>query len=189
MRAHVWGCPVYVLDADLQDGKRVPKWNRRARMGQFLGFSRQHCSSLVGMVRNLRTGFVSPQYHLVFDDNYDTIYTESKSDEEIDNICQELFDNNCECYVEDEYDEDEQLVYKPPPLDEVWLSDDERRDRKEKLAQQRRPNELRERNLRDKIVSKDSSSSIPGLVSHDDDSSDEESLADDHLSQGGDVIS
>jgi len=27
MRAHVWGCPVYVLEASLQDGKKLPKWN------------------------------------------------------------------------------------------------------------------------------------------------------------------
>ena len=23
---HVWGCPVYVLDKTLQDGKKLPKW-------------------------------------------------------------------------------------------------------------------------------------------------------------------
>jgi hypothetical protein len=26
-RAHVFGCPVYVLDAALQDGKKIPKWS------------------------------------------------------------------------------------------------------------------------------------------------------------------
>ena len=36
-RAHVFGCPVYVLDAALQDGKKIPKWNLRARLGLFLG--------------------------------------------------------------------------------------------------------------------------------------------------------
>jgi hypothetical protein len=35
---HVWGCSVYVLDPKLQDGKKIPKWNCRARQGQFLGF-------------------------------------------------------------------------------------------------------------------------------------------------------
>ena len=24
--SHVWGCPVYVLDPKLQDGKKLPKW-------------------------------------------------------------------------------------------------------------------------------------------------------------------
>ena len=29
MRTHVWGCPVYVLEATLQDGKKLPKWTKR----------------------------------------------------------------------------------------------------------------------------------------------------------------
>ena len=24
---HVWGCPVYVLDPKIQDGKKLPKWS------------------------------------------------------------------------------------------------------------------------------------------------------------------
>jgi hypothetical protein len=31
LRTHVWGCPVYVLDPKLQDGKKIPKWNHWAR--------------------------------------------------------------------------------------------------------------------------------------------------------------
>ena len=49
LRTHVWGCPVFVLDPKLQDGKKIPKWNRRSRLGQFLGFSDEH-SSLVANV-------------------------------------------------------------------------------------------------------------------------------------------
>jgi hypothetical protein len=37
-RTHVFGCPVYVLDPKLQDGKKLPKWNKRSRQGVFLGF-------------------------------------------------------------------------------------------------------------------------------------------------------
>lgn len=29
-RAHVFGCPVYVLDPKLQDGGKIPKWSPRA---------------------------------------------------------------------------------------------------------------------------------------------------------------
>ena len=118
LRSHVWGCPVYVLEPTLQDGKKLPKWNRRARMGQFLGFSRQH-SSTVAMVRNLHTGYVSPQYHVVFDDNFQTVFSDGKSSEELDKICNQLFVESRDCYAEEEYDEDGVLVYKPPPLDEV----------------------------------------------------------------------
>ncbi len=41
-QAHVFGCPVYVLDAALQDGKKIPKWSPHARLGLFLGFSDVH---------------------------------------------------------------------------------------------------------------------------------------------------
>jgi hypothetical protein len=39
-RAHVFGCPVYVLDPWLQDGKKIPKWDSKARQGIFVGFVR-----------------------------------------------------------------------------------------------------------------------------------------------------
>jgi hypothetical protein len=35
----VFGCPVYALDAAVQDGRKIPKWNPRAQLGLFLGFS------------------------------------------------------------------------------------------------------------------------------------------------------
>jgi hypothetical protein len=40
--AHVFGCPVYVLNAALQDGHKITKWAPRARLGIFLGFSTLH---------------------------------------------------------------------------------------------------------------------------------------------------
>ena len=113
MRAHVWGCPVFVLEPKLQSGKKLPKWNKRARMGQFLGFSREH-SSTVALVRNLHTGYVSPQYHLVFDDNFQTVFHDGKTTEELDRICDELFATNRDCFVEEEFDDDGVLIYTPP---------------------------------------------------------------------------
>ena len=29
----VWGCPAYVLDPKLQDGKKLPKWEPQTRQG------------------------------------------------------------------------------------------------------------------------------------------------------------
>ena len=29
-RLHVFGCPIYVLDPKLQDGKKLPKWSQRS---------------------------------------------------------------------------------------------------------------------------------------------------------------
>jgi hypothetical protein len=72
---HVFGCPVYVLHPTLQDAKKLPKWNRRSRRAVYLGYSRQH-SNNVHMVLNLDTGKISPQYHLVFDDTFSTVYSD-----------------------------------------------------------------------------------------------------------------
>jgi len=72
-RSHVWGCPVYVLEPKLQkSGVKIPKWAPRSREAVFMGFSRRH-STLVGLVLNLRTKSISPQYHVVYDDAFSTV--------------------------------------------------------------------------------------------------------------------
>ena len=70
----VWGCPSYVLDPRLQDGKKVPKWSPRARQGQFLGFLTQH-STTIGLIRNLTTNHISPQFHVVHDELFHTVHS------------------------------------------------------------------------------------------------------------------
>ena len=78
-QTHVWGCPVYVLELELQDGKKIPKWQPRARLGMFVGFSDVH-SSLVPLVLNLITGKISPHYHAVYDDKFLTVNSLSAED-------------------------------------------------------------------------------------------------------------
>ena len=76
---HPFGCPVYVLDAPLQSGLGVkPKWSERSRIGAYLGHSSNHSQS-VALVLNLKTGHVSPQFHLVFDDDFQTVTTDQSS--------------------------------------------------------------------------------------------------------------
>lgn len=70
-RFHTFGCPVFVLDSNLQDNNKIPRWNPHARQGLFLGFISHHSSS-VAWVLNLQTGHISPQYHVVFDDSFTT---------------------------------------------------------------------------------------------------------------------
>ena len=70
---HTFGCPCYVLDSRLQSStKGVPKWEPRARLGIYLGRSPSHASN-VALVLNPKTGLVSPQYHVVFDDEFTTV--------------------------------------------------------------------------------------------------------------------
>ena len=97
-RAHVFGCPVYVLDAALQDGKKIPKWNPRARLGLFLGFSDLH-SSQVPMVLNVETGKVSPQFHVIFDDKFETVHS-LPTDEPITKQWAEILQLERECYMD-----------------------------------------------------------------------------------------
>ena len=69
---HTFGCPCYVLDNCLQSGQSmVPKWEPRARMGIYVGRSPAHVSG-VGLILNQRTGHVSPQFHVVYDDDFTT---------------------------------------------------------------------------------------------------------------------
>ncbi|KAL7480320.1 hypothetical protein ACHAW6_006014 [Cyclotella cf. meneghiniana] len=96
-------------------------------MGQFLGFSQEH-SSLVAFVQNLHTSYVSPQYHVVFDDKFEAVFNNAKSSEELDKICAKLFVSSRECCAENKYNEDGILVYKPPPLNKVWLSQPEQHE-------------------------------------------------------------
>ena len=105
-RAHVWGCPVFVLDPKLQDGKKLPTFNRRARIGQFVGFSDEHLL-LVAKVRNLSTNFISPQFHVIFDDKFTTIQNNTKlEDTSLESIFTDLFDKCRDYYGEEPLESD-----------------------------------------------------------------------------------
>ena len=102
-RAHIFGCPVYVLDPALQDGKKIPKWNPRARLGLFLGFSEQHLSQ-VPLILNVTTGKISPQYHVIFDDKFDTVHSLSKGDS-VEKQWQDVLKLGYDCFLDTDFDE------------------------------------------------------------------------------------
>ncbi len=93
LRCHVWGCLVYVLEPKLQNDQKLPKWNRRARLGQFVGFSDEH-SSLVANVWHLTTGYISPHFHIVFDNLFETVNCKGVDDCVAESICNGLFQRN-----------------------------------------------------------------------------------------------
>ena len=97
-RARVFGCPAFVLDNRLQDGKKIPKWEPRARTGMFLGFSSEH-STTVGLILNLKTGHISPQFHVVYDELFTTVTTDMTVDLEENWL--DLWRNSREFYLED----------------------------------------------------------------------------------------
>jgi hypothetical protein len=70
---HHFGCPVYVLDHNLQSGKKSRrKWKERVRLGINLGFSPQHAKS-VHLVLSLTTGCMLLQFHCTFDTTFETL--------------------------------------------------------------------------------------------------------------------
>jgi hypothetical protein len=68
---HTMFCPCYVLDSRLHSTGSIgpPKWEPRSNIHVYLGHSPFHTRS-VALVYNPSTGQLSPQYHVVFDDDF-----------------------------------------------------------------------------------------------------------------------
>jgi hypothetical protein len=100
---HVWGCPVYVLDKMISDGKKLPRLTPRSTRTVNLGFSDKHASS-VPLVLNPQTGYITAQFHIVFDDWFATI---SASADDLPNFNDECWkrmfqDSKYQCVLDDE---------------------------------------------------------------------------------------
>ena len=71
--SHTWGCLVFVLEDPLQGGlSGLPKWEPRARYRVYLGHYPFHAGS-VALLLNTRTGNISSQYHVVFENTFFTV--------------------------------------------------------------------------------------------------------------------
>ena len=145
-RLHVWGCPVCVLDPKSQDGKKVPKWNPRTRRGQCLGYSPEH-STHIGRILNLRTGHISPQFHVVHNDLFTSVPNVDSgglSTEGVMNL--EQWESLIECGRERFVDEDHPT--RLPSLSDDWLTDreiDARNDNRQLREQERHLESIRRR--------------------------------------------
>lgn len=121
-RLRVFGCPAYVLDPKLQDGKKIPKWEPRARCGMFLGFSPEH-STTIGLILNVRTGAISPQYHVVYDELFETVNSENVAD--LSEVWIDLWLNAREFYL-DGWDEEVEGPF--PSLDPSYQGTSDAQD-------------------------------------------------------------
>jgi hypothetical protein len=90
----VFGSPVYVLDKALQDGLIGPgKWKKRCYQGVYIGHSPHHASNVI-LVYNPKTWLVSPQYHVVHDESFDTVQIdkmEAEAAAQLDAMMDDLF--------------------------------------------------------------------------------------------------
>ena len=76
-RFHPFGSPVYVLENTLQAQQPHNKWSDRSRVGIFMCHSPNHSTS-VPLILNTQTGNVSPQFHCIYDDDFDTCKRDAK---------------------------------------------------------------------------------------------------------------
>jgi hypothetical protein len=78
----------------------------------------------VANVRHLQTNFISPQFHLIHDDNFETILNDTPLDHlPTDQCLLEIFDTSREVYADIERSDDGAIVYAPHPLDNIWLDE------------------------------------------------------------------
>ena len=81
-----------------------------------MGFSNMH-STQVGLVLNLLTASISPQYHVVFDDMFSTVMISTSADPEVWIRLATSRNSRIQVMLDQEYD---------PELDDEWLTADEK---------------------------------------------------------------
>jgi hypothetical protein len=124
-RLHVWGSPCYVLDPRLQDEKKIPKWAPRCRQGQYLEISLDH-STTVARILNTRTGYISPQYHVLHDNSFTTAVSTGVSWTHFMSLqWNTLLQSGYERYLDPYYDRSGHLV-PAPMLSDEWRTGPER---------------------------------------------------------------
>ena len=65
-------CPIYTLDFNLQNNRYVPKWHIQCRTGIYLDNLPMHTRSC-SLVLHLETARVSPQFHVHYDEFFETV--------------------------------------------------------------------------------------------------------------------
>lgn len=78
---HHFGCPVFVLDKEVQKGRRPKggKWMERSQIGIYLGPSPHHARS-VALVLNAETGRVGPEFHVRMDSKFHSVKNSTRQE-------------------------------------------------------------------------------------------------------------
>jgi hypothetical protein len=76
----------------MQEGTSPPKWTKRTTHKVYVGHL-HHYSRSVPMIWDPKTKLVSPQFHVMFDDNFDTIQPHDPNIEHVDTMDRLFRDN------------------------------------------------------------------------------------------------
>ena len=85
-------------------------------MGKMWCFPDKHYS-LVANVCYLSTGYISPQFHLVSDNLFETVICTRDNDSVFNAICNDRFELTRDWYAKDDHDNNGNIIYCPPPLE------------------------------------------------------------------------
>jgi hypothetical protein len=69
---HHFGAPAYVLKNEIQQGQKAKKWEKKARVGIYLGQSSQHARTIM-LILSLQSANVSLQFHCQVDDTFASV--------------------------------------------------------------------------------------------------------------------
>jgi hypothetical protein len=89
---HPLFCPIYVLDRRMQEGTSPPKWTKRTTQKVYVGHL-HHYSKSIPVIWDPKTKLNSPQFHVMFDDNFDTVQAPGPNIKQSDTM-DRLFQSN-----------------------------------------------------------------------------------------------
>ena len=114
---------MFGLEAKAADGNKLPsKWDPKAtRVSIHLGHSPAHASS-VALVFNPRTLRVSPQFHVVFDDNLSTLPYKQKSEMHLNRT--NLVKLSCKKDADNDFELATRLAEELDPVDDMDVDEE-----------------------------------------------------------------
>jgi hypothetical protein len=107
----VFGSPTYVLQKELQDGSSLGKWKPRTWTGVYVGNSTCH-SSGIPLIYNPVTSHITPQFHVIYDENFHTVSTNSSLDP--DAYLDKLYHTSARWLYKDAFSDE------PYPFESLW---------------------------------------------------------------------
>ena len=99
-----------------------------------IGLSSAHSTATIVRVLNLQTGYISPQYHFVCDDNFSTVTSSNIEMTTFDSLTwnksiETGYENNIDQF-DIEQNKNNNEYHKLPSLGNDWLTTEEKRLRK-----------------------------------------------------------